>query len=289
MSLEHVLARVEARAKAKALEPVPARTSIQALAPVQLPFWPDSVRGVPNGVLRCALFGAVARGRRAFLQGLQVASVEGLRVLFTGPRLDQADLDVFEQCLNLARKNGVGVRIEFTAKDFLKAIGRATGGKNIEWLQNAFRRLASSVVEIIDGKRAYFGPMIHNGTRDDETGRYVIQINPAIVALYGSDGWTQIEWEQRMAIKGQPLAQWLHGFFSTHAQPYAYKVETLRGLCGSQAAELKHFRADLRDALGKLAAATGWTWEVDAADLVHIETAPSSSQRRHLAKRRKTG
>ena len=48
------------------------------------------------------------------------------------------------------------------------------------------------------------------GARNEETGHYVIEINPQIVALYGRDGWTQVEWEQRRALKGQPLAQWLH-------------------------------------------------------------------------------
>ena len=31
---------------------------------VQLPIWPESTRGVPNGVLRSALFGAIKKGAR---------------------------------------------------------------------------------------------------------------------------------------------------------------------------------------------------------------------------------
>jgi hypothetical protein len=144
----------------------------------------------------------------------------------------------------------------------------------MEWLKKTFLRLASTVVEIKDGKRAYFGPLIHHGTRDDETGHYVIEINPAIAALYDKDGWTAEEWAQRMALKKMPLAQWLHGFYSTHRHPYPYKVETLHRLCGSEAAQLFHFRAELREALEKLARVTCWSCDLDGDDLVQIERRP---------------
>jgi hypothetical protein len=286
-----LLAKIaKAKASQKAREPVDLPT-FPAAPPkaVQLPLWPEPVRGVPNSILRSALFGAIKRGRRTFMQGEPVACYEGVLILQTGPRLDQADLDVWEQCMHLARTGGLGTRIQFAAHGFLKAIGRDTGKSQHEWLRNAFRRLASSVVEIKDGKRAYFGPMLHHGTRDDETGHYCIEINPAIVALYGSDGWSQIEFEQRKALKRQPLAQWLHGFYSTHAAPYPIKVETIHRLSGSEARLMKHFRAELREALAKLETATGWTWEIDDSDLVQISKKPTGSQARHLIRQKLKG
>lgn len=255
----------------------------------QLPIWPEAVRGVPNSVLRSALFGAIRRGKRAFLQGEPLAAIDGVTVLFTGPRLDQADLDVWEQCLHLARVGGLGCHIQFSAHGFLKSIRRGTGKSQHEWLRNAFRRLAASVVEIKDGKRAYFGPMLHHGKRDDETGHYVIEINQAIVSLYGHDGWTHTEWAQRQALKGQPLAQWLHGFFSTHAHPFPLRVATIHRLCGSEAARLDHFRQDLREALARLQEATSWGWEIDDADLVHVSRKPRGSQARHLFRQKLKG
>lgn len=282
--LDELLARVpefQAKARERALAAPAQPTPV-----VQLPLWPEPVRGVPNSILRSALFGAIKRGRRTYLQGEPVASYEGVTILQTGPRLDQADLDVWEQCMHLARTGGLGTRIQFAAHGFLKAIGRGTGKSQHEWLRNAFRRLASTVVEVKDGKRAYFGPMLHHGARDDETGRYVIEINPAIAQLYSSDGWTQIEWEQRQALHKQPLAQWLHGFYSTHAKPYPMKVETIHRLCGSENKELKGFRRELRDALAKLEAATGWTCEIDDADLVQINKKPTGSQLRHLIRKK---
>ena len=172
---------------------------------VQLPLWAEVCRGVPNSVLRSALFGVVRRGPRSFQQRVQKASVEGIRIIHTGPQLDQADLDVWEQALQLARTGGLGCRIQFTASQFLKSIGRGNGKSQHEWLKGAFARLASSVVEIKDAHRTYFGPILHHGGRDDQTGRYVIEMNPKIIELYGFDGWSSVEFSQRMALKKRHL------------------------------------------------------------------------------------
>lgn len=39
---------------------------------VRLPLWPDVVRGVPNGVLRSALFGAIKKGARPYLERQEI-------------------------------------------------------------------------------------------------------------------------------------------------------------------------------------------------------------------------
>lgn len=249
---------------------------------VQLPLWPEPVRGVPNSVLRSALFGAIRRGKRAYQDGVKKASVDGVTVVHTGPQLDQADLDVWEQCLHLARTGGLGVEIRFTGHGFLKAIGRGTGKSQHEWLKSALRRLMTSLVELEDGKKAYAGQLLHHWYRDEETGHHVMELNPKIAAMYGSNGWTQVEWEQRQALKKQPLAQWLHGFYSTHAAPFPYKVETLHQLCGSGNTSLRDFRREIREALSAVAAVTGWVWKIDDTDLVHVEKKPTASQARHL-------
>ncbi|MBK9520651.1 MAG: Replication initiator protein A [Rhodocyclaceae bacterium] len=235
-----------------------------------LPEWPEKARGIPNGALRSSLFGAIRRAPRKFLKRTKLQSVNGLTIVFNGPRLSQSDLDVWEHCLHLARINGTGCQIRFTGYSFLKAIGRNTGKSDREWLKGVLLDLASSVVEISDGKRAYFGPLIHHGVRDEVTMEFVIEVNPRVAILYGADGWTQIEWAQRWALRRQPLAQWLHGFYSTHAEPYPYKVETLRRLAGSENEHLYSFRQELRSAMSKVSEVTGWAWCIADADLVKV-------------------
>lgn len=233
----------------------------------QLPLWGEKIRGVPNSVLRSALFSATKRGKRAYMERVKVASVDGVSVLFTGPRLDQADLDVWEQCLHIARTSALGTRIGFTAGGFLRAIGRNTSGANHEWLKGALARLAGSVVELKDGKKAYFGALINHGSRNDETGHFELELNPKIASLYNDDGWTGQDWEQRKVLIGKPLALWLHGFYSSHEMPYDYKVETLYKLCGSEAKEMKEFKRTLSESLPHLCAATGWNCRVEGDKL----------------------
>ena len=246
----------------------------QTLIDKGLPAWPEKARGVPNGVLRSSLFRVAKKGNRDYLRRQKIASVDGLIVIFNGPRLCQFHLDVWENCLHIARSRGTGQIIRFTAYSFLKAIGRNTGKSDREWLKGVLLDLASSVVEITDGKKTYFGQILHHGIRDEVTKEYLIEINPRLALLYGADGWSRIEWEQRLALKGQPLAQWLHGFYSSHAKPYPYKVETVKELCGSDTRELFHFRAELRQALMTLTSITGWLWKIDTGDLLHLFKRP---------------
>jgi hypothetical protein len=286
-SLLTKLQGMELKATGKVSEAVelPTISEEQNTQVIQLPLWPEAVRGLPNAVLRSALFGAIRRGRRAYMQRQPLASVDGVTVLFTGPRLDQADLDVWEHCLHLARGQKLGARIEFTANGFLKAIGRSTGGKDLEWLKSAFSRLSSSSIEIKDGARAFFGAMLIGGARDDSTGAYVIEINPRLIKLYGHDGWSQIEWQERSSLKGHPLAQWLHGFYSTHAKAYPYKIETIHRLCGSEAKSLTDFKKVLRKSLELLTKIPNWNGHITDDGLVLVERKPTESQQRHLGKK----
>ena len=135
---------------------------------IQLPLWPEPKRGAPNAVLRGALFAAIqGKGRQYMLRKELVSTQDGVTIRYTGAQLDQADLDVWEQALHLARTQALGTECYFTAHGFLKALGRATGKQNHEWLKAAFARLAATAVEITSGRRTYFGSLIDGGVRDE--------------------------------------------------------------------------------------------------------------------------
>lgn len=257
----------EAKIRGEKLKlPVQDHEQKQEIQP-QLPMWGERVRGVPNSVLRSALFTATKRGKRQYFEGVQIASVDGIKVLFTGPRLDQADLDVWEQCLHIARTSALGARISFTAHGFLKAIGRNTSGANHEWLKGAFRRLSTSLVELADGKRSYWGTLISHGERNEETGYFELELNPKIASLYNDDGWTGQDWEQRQRLQGRPLALWLHGFYSTHSYPFDYKIETLHKLCGSETKDPYKFKQNFAEAIKDLSEATNWNCRIEDGKL----------------------
>ena len=252
---------------------------------IQLPLWPEPKRGAPNAVLRGALFAAIHKDRR-YMDRELVAAQDGITVWFTGKQLDQSDLDVWEQVLHLARTQALGTECYFTAHGFLKALGRSTGKMNHEWLQTALERLAGGMVRISDGRWTYFGTLIEGGARDEDTGRYVVDINPKLAAFYGRSQWTQIDRGQRQKLRGKPLALWLHGFYASHAAPYPLSVEYLHKLSGSQTKQVWKFKQNLTQALRALEAVGAIKSFEIRADLVHVRTVPSPSQQKHLAARR---
>lgn len=258
----------EIRGEKVKVVPLPAATQSQA---VDLPVWGDDKRGVPNVVLRTALFTATARGKRPFLERVEIASVGGISVLFTGPRLDQADADVWQNCLHLARV-ATGSRIEFTASSFLRDIGRKTDGRTYEWLKASLTRLQVSAITSSDGKRTFSGQLLQNWFLDEEAEKYVIELNPKIFPLFSGDGWTAIDWEQRKQLMGKPLALWLHGFYSSHTNPFDYRSETIWKLCGSETKELKHFKSKLKEAIIELGDVTKWNIKIEDDKLVIIKT-----------------
>lgn len=251
---------------------------------IQLPLWPEAKRGAPNAVLRGALFAAVHKDRR-YMDRELLASQRGITIRFTGKQLDQADLDVWEQALHLARTQALGTQCRFTEKGFLKALGRQSGKSGRDWLRSAFARLAGAVVELTQDGRTYGGTLLEF-YRDEDTGRTVLEINPKLAPFFGPTRWTQIDWEQRQRLRGKPLALWLHGFYASHAEPRALTVEYLHNLSGSQTKQLRKFKQNLTQALRDLQAAGAIRGFEIQGDLVHVWTVPSKSQQRYLAARR---
>jgi hypothetical protein len=234
---------------------------------------PSNGAPLPNDVLRSALFGVAAR---LYKHETQIASVQGVDVyLVRGYRPTQEHLDVWEHCLKLATEHGTGKQIRFTAYSFLKAIGRNTGKTEYIWLKETINDLAGCLVRVSNGRHSYFGTLIQDGFRDEKTGEYIISVNERLALLFCGGNWTALNSDERKQLRRQPLAQWLHAFYSTHKEPHGYKVETIRQLCGSETGEMRKFRQMLRRALASLARATGWRCWIDENDLVHIEKAKS--------------
>jgi hypothetical protein len=248
----------------------------------QLPLWPEPARGIPNPVLRGALFAAVQGKNRAVFQRELLACQKGLQIRFTGIQLDQSDLDVWEQALHLARLHPLGTRCEFSVYGFLKALGRKTGKSEHEWLKNSFARLMGCGVELTNQQeRKTYGGSLLEFMRDDESGRYVVIFNPKILTFYES-GWTAIDWQDRQLLRGKPLALWLHGYLATHAKPYPIKIETIRSFSGSSNKEIRGFKRKLIAALNelkKIEFIMGFDFE---RDNVIINKPPTPSQQRYL-------
>ena len=261
----------------------------EAAAPARLPLWPDAVRAVPNGFLRSALFGAIAKGKRRYIDGEQLAALDGVEIRYTGQRLDQGDLDVWESVLHAVRLQELGSQCRLTSYALLKLMGLTDTGKNRATLNKRITRLVASALTVKQGRYTYIGSLIAGAAKDEETQEWVIELDAKLRPLFAADQFTQIEWAVRHALNGKPLAQWLHGFYASHAKPFPLKIETLHRLCGSEAGEMWKFAQTLRKALDDVAeasAAHGEGFSPDIrGDLVHVEKQAQGAQRRHLAKK----
>ncbi|SHI00812.1 TrfA protein [Pollutimonas bauzanensis] len=252
----------------------------------QLPLWPQTVRGVPNALLRTALF-TISKDREASKPRNLLASTSDIDLRFTGERFNQTDLDVWEVLLHVARTQPLETEVRFSAYSLLKALGRGTGKAQREQLKDGIARLQGGVVEITwkKDRKTFSGQLVGNAFRDDMTQEYVVVLNEKLLGLY-DDGYTHIDWTQRKALKSS-LSKWLHGFFSTHDKPHPYKVATVRALCGSTTKELWKFRQMLKVALGDLVTA-GFLkeWSITSADLVRVVVVFPDDQVKHINKKR---
>lgn len=270
-------------------EEMRARIEQREAQEIQLPLWPEPVRAVPNGFLRSALFGAIRKGRRRYLKAEPLAALDGIEILYTGERLDQGDLDVWESMLHAVRLQKLGSKCRVTSYALLKLMGKTDTGKNRATLHERITRLRANAVEVRQGRYCYIGGLIAGAAKDEETQEWVIELDAKLRPLFAADQFTQVEWAVRHALDGQPLAQWLYGFYASHAKPFPLKIETLHRLCGSEASEMWKFAQTLRKALDDVAKASaahgeGFYYDI-RGDLVHVEKQAKGTQRRHLARK----
>lgn len=253
----------------------------------RLPLWPEPVRAVPNGFLRSALFGAIKKGPRRYMDKQLMAAVDGVEIRYTGQRLDQGDLDVWQTVLHAVRTQALGSECRLTSYALLKLMGKTDSGKNRETLHTRLTRLVANALEVRQGRYSYMGNLLAGASKDEVTQEWVIALNPKLRPLFAADQFTQVEWAVRHALDGKPLAQWLHGFYASHAKPFPIKTETLHSLCGSEAERMDHFREKLRKAMDAVAEASkehgeAFSYEI-SGDLVHVDKRGSGPQRRHLS------
>lgn len=214
----------------------------------------------------------------------QLTALDGTSIRYTGQRLDQGDLDVWLAILHALRLQNLGSQCLITSYTLLRWMGKSDTGKNRATLHQRITRLRAGTVELSQGRYVYIGGLIDEAYKDEETHKWVITLNPKLRALYGADQFTKVDWAVRHTLDGQPLAQWLHGFYSSHAKPFPMRMATLNKLAGSGNALPRSNRQKIRKALDAVIAASkahgeGYSYII-RGDLVHFKKMANGTQRR---------
>lgn len=259
-------------------------------SPLILPGWNPEFRGVPNGLLRSALFAAIrpARGnQRVNFKNETMASVDGLTLIYTGEQLHQGDLDVYLGELHFSMTHGIplGKAVLHSECAFLRSLGRGTGRKEYERLRESLLRMVGGVIQVKHGHYYYAGSLINHLYRDEKLNMTGPVFNPELLALFQDGGFSGLYWQHRLALGDSPLAQWLHGHYSSHKQPFDYSVAKLHELCGSETKALRQFRFNLKEALSKTSEITGWQCGIVAGDKVHVDRTGGSAEALLVAKK----
>lgn len=216
-----------------------------------LPYFPDSQWAVPVYLLRSSLFGVIKKGPRKFLEGVKLVTWGMVTIKFTGPQLNQYDLDVWCHCLSLLKPEFAGNCINFKLREFARAIGRDGSGKSLKEIQTSLMRLNVSLIELHiaydNGKRTiYNGTLIMKSIIEDSK-TWQIALNPDMIRVFiNATSW--LDRGARKSIKGD-LAKWMYGFVSTHEalphKPLKVSLEKIQALSGSQIASERKFKQSL--------------------------------------------
>lgn len=225
---------------------------------IHLPLWPDDKRGTPNDFLRSALFAGIQSKDRKMLDGVTLFSQKNMSVKFTGKQLNQEDLSVWEAILHLSNKTPLGTEISLTSYSILKELKLSIGGEQQRRLEESIDRLTGCFIKLDireeNERFKYGGSLIDKFFKHENTGRYVLVLSRELTKLFTPDGWTAINWNQRLQLRSKQLAQFLHGYFSTHEKPYPIKISTLKDLSGSVDKQPASFKRQLQKALDSLMA-----------------------------------
>lgn len=219
---------------------------------VNLPYWQNERRGTPNAFLRSALFAAIQDKDREYLRDTTIYAQNGIEVIFTGEQLNQQDFTVWQTLVHLLRFSSVETRCIFKGYELLQAMEISDGKKNYESLQKSMKRLALCNVEIKTKKYYYPGRLISSYILEYSTQKYSVSLDKEAIKLYSGNDWEGINWNQRLQLRGKPLAQALHAYYSSHREPFPVSLTMLKEITGSKNKQLADFKRKCQAALDDL-------------------------------------
>lgn len=255
------------------------------------PNLPGTLGAIPNLFLRSALFG-ISSNEKLFLRE-KILAPAGYEIYISGNQLTVNDLQYLDVLFSLSNENE---RCSFTYYQFLKLMGKTDCRNNYRLLKIFFSKVISNAIEIVDKNKTnlgYEGSIISDKVTNESTGQVVVFLNPRLRKLFQPTAFTFMFRPVAEELRGQPLAYWIFAFYSTHASPFPYRVETIYALCRSDSKSVASFTQCLKKSLDKIKIAhekfnKKFDWIIEDG-LLKVNKSASRSQNKHLMKKRMVG
>lgn len=248
------------------------------------PSWPNSLGAIPNLFLRSALFG-INESNKSLMRE-RIIGPPGYEIYVTGTNLCTKDLNGLDYLFSIADEND---ECRFTEYSFLKLKKVNDSKDNRVAVKCFFSRVMANSIEIIDRNGtncSYEGSFIIDKYTNENTREIVIKLNPLLRRFFRKDGFTFLHAKIYKALVKHPLAFWLFGYYSSHAEPYPIKVTTIFEMCRSGSKSKGSFMQCLKKALKKLESVSvqnekTFKWTINKG-LVTVEKSASNSQAKHI-------
>lgn len=265
--LLHMSAAMQ-RAHQKAEQALAAAAEKQAStpAPFILPGIKETTRAIPNYIARSAIFAPVRRGWRALHDDRVFLEGNNILLKGSGKQLSEDHADIWMHAMYLQTTALLGEAPIINRADFLRGMGRPTGGSQYEWLHEGMKDLARFTLSIEarrkDGSIKYsYGnhpstrvlAMIGGFDYDEPSGCYTIYADPRWAQIFGNREYALVDWSKRlqMRLDLSKSLQRLIGTSSDVQQKYSLNILKERA---QYTGRMRDFRASLERSLAELEA-----------------------------------
>ncbi len=241
-----------------------------------LPYIVDAKRIIPNDLIRSSLFTiSNHRQKRDYLSDKMLFTFGQTEINYRGEELRQDDEDVWLQLIYLASQNQ-NSSVEFMPYTFLSEIGWPGRSQYRDKLKECLERMTATNLGIKnkEHKAGLSISLVRKFSWRDDVGdpikKWRVWLEPEILRLFENQNYSKLEWEQRKKLN--PLAKWLHAYYTSHHEPYPVSVPTLMKACGSKTKTLKHFKPMLREAMVDLVQVKLLRdFFIDAKNILHVK------------------
>lgn len=213
--------------------------------------WPSSQFGIPNKLLRSAVFGVQREKREGVLEQFSFTYQDKYEISYTGPRLNQDDSIVWQAILRAVKNtnSSLGEPVNIKKIEVLHHLKKTAGGDNYRWLISCLDKLATANLKCINGKEIFSSNLIVGYRLNHPFSSFSAGISSFLAPLL-SDDLTDIDLLRKSKLTSQ-LSKWLHDFYSSHTNPIPYPVDKIYQLCRSNQQSAK-FKISLKKSIEDL-------------------------------------